>query len=57
VKNGSGKTTYLNHKYENQPNECTKIFFSTASELSPLLNDKQQVIIMVLMLQIKNQHT
>ncbi len=40
MKNGSGKTTYLNQQYENQPGECTKIFFPAASELSTLLNDK-----------------
>lgn len=38
--NGSGKTTYINTEYEKQSNNCTKIFFPTASELSTLLNDK-----------------
>ena len=38
--NGAGKTTYINTEYEKQPNNCTNIFFPTASELSTLLNDK-----------------
>ena len=38
--NGAGKTTYINTEYEKQSNNCTNIFFPTASELSTLLNDK-----------------